>query len=57
LLAARGQDRASATSKQKQILTLASRPKKTDADRAWLKAHWQQTAREAHLDLGEPASV
>lgn len=51
LLAARGQDRASATTAQKQIITLATRQKKTESDRAWLRAHWLQTAREAGVDL------
>ncbi len=51
LLAARGQDRASATTAQKQIITLATRQKKTESDRAWLRAHWLQIAREAGVDL------
>jgi conjugative relaxase-like TrwC/TraI family protein len=51
LLAARGQDRESATTAQKQIITLATRQKKTESDRAWLRAHWLQTAREAGVDL------
>jgi conjugative relaxase-like TrwC/TraI family protein len=52
LLAARGQDRENATTAQKQIITLATRPKKTESDRAWLRQHWLQTAREAGVDLG-----
>lgn len=51
MLAARGQDRGSATTAQKQIITLATRQKKTESDRAWLRAHWLQTAREAGVDL------
>ena len=51
LLAGRGQDRRSATSAQKQIITLASRPRKTESDRAWLRSHWRQTAHEAGIDL------
>ncbi|CAN7497044.1 conjugative relaxase [Variovorax sp. LjRoot84] len=51
LLAARGQDRESATTAQKQIITLATRRKKTESDRAWLRAHWLQTAREAGIEL------
>ena len=51
LLAARGQDRGNATTAQKQIITLATRPKKTESDRAWLRAHWLQTAQEAGIDL------
>ncbi|MDM0108463.1 MobF family relaxase [Variovorax sp. J22R24] len=51
LLASRGQDRVSATTAQKQIITLATRQKKTESDRAWLRSHWLQTAREAGVDL------
>lgn len=51
LLATRGQDRESATTAQKQIITLATRQKKTESDRAWLRAHWLQTAREAGVNL------
>ena len=50
-LAARGQDRGSASTAQKQIITLATRQKKTESDRAWLRAHWLSTAREAGVDL------
>ncbi|MDR6860952.1 MobF family relaxase [Variovorax guangxiensis] len=52
LLAARGQDRENATTAQKQLITLATRRKKTESDRAWLRQHWLQTAREAGVDLG-----
>lgn len=51
LLAAGGRDRDHATSAQKQIIALASRPRKSESDRAWLRAHWLQTAREAGVDL------
>lgn len=51
LLAARGQARETATTAQKQVVTLASRRKKTESDRAWLREHWRQTAKEAGLDL------
>lgn len=51
LLALGGRDRDRASSAQKQILALASRPRKTEGDRAWLRAHWLQIAREAGLDL------
>ena len=51
LLAGRGQDRRSATTAQKQIITLASRPRKTESDRAWLRSHWLQTACDAGIDL------
>jgi conjugative relaxase-like TrwC/TraI family protein len=52
LLAGRGQDRDNASTAQKQIITLATRRKKTESDRAWLRQHWRQTAREAGVDLG-----
>lgn len=51
LLATRGQDRESATTAQKQVIALATRQKKSENDRAWLRAHWRQTAREAGVDL------
>lgn len=51
LLSLRGHDRDQASSAQKQVLALASRPRKTESDRAWLRAHWLQIAREAGLDL------
>lgn len=51
LLKARGQDRESATTGQKQILTLASRPRKTDVDRAVLRNYWLETARQAGVQL------
>ncbi|MEJ8852155.1 MobF family relaxase [Variovorax rhizosphaerae] len=57
LLAARGQDRGTATTAQKQIITLATRQKKTESDRAWLRAHWLETAREAGLDLDAQSGV
>ncbi|RYX88820.1 MAG: conjugative relaxase [Comamonadaceae bacterium] len=57
LLAARGQDRGNASTAQKQIITLASRQKKTESDRAWLRAHWLATARDAGIDLNAQAGL
>jgi conjugative relaxase-like TrwC/TraI family protein len=57
LLAARGQQRDSATTAQKQMLTLASRPRKTQEDRAWLRAQWIESARQAGIDLDAQADV
>ncbi|MBT2304015.1 conjugative relaxase [Variovorax paradoxus] len=57
LLASRGQDRDNATTAQKQIVTLATRRKKTESDRAWLRQHWRETAREAGLDLEAQAGL
>ena len=57
LLVARGQDRATATTAQKQIITLATRRKKTESDRAWLREHWLQTAREAGIDLNAQSGL
>jgi conjugative relaxase-like TrwC/TraI family protein len=51
LLASRGQDREQATTAQKQIIALATRPRKSESDRAWLRQYWRQTAREAGVDL------
>ena len=57
LLAARGQDRGSATTAQKQIITLATRQRKSESDRAWLRAHWLRTAREAGVDLDAQSGI
>ena len=57
LLARRGQDRRSATTAQKQVLTLASRRRKTESDRAWLRGHWLKTAQEAGIDLEAQAGL
>lgn len=54
LLAARGQARESATTAQKQMLTLASRQRKSASDRAWLREHWRAVAQEAGLALSAP---
>lgn len=51
LLNARGQDRDSATTGQKQTITIATRQKKTDADRDLLKKQWLETARDAGIQL------
>ena len=52
LLAASGRDRSEASSAQKQIIALASRPRKTQSDRAWLRTQWLQTAVDARLQFG-----
>lgn len=54
LLKARGQERDDATTMQKQIIALASRPKKTDVDRALLREYWHQMARDAKVSLDRP---
>lgn len=54
LLKARGQERDDATTMQKQIIALASRPKKTDVDRALLREYWHQLARDANVSLDRP---
>lgn len=51
LLSLDGRDRDRASSAHKQILALASRPRKSESDRAWLRAHWLQIAREAGFEL------
>jgi len=51
LLAASGRDRDHASAAQKQVLALASRPRKTQSDRVWLREHWQRSLREAGLDV------
>lgn len=51
LLSLSGRNRDGASAAQKQVIALASRPRKSESDRAWLRAHWLQIAREAGLDL------
>lgn len=50
----RGKSRANASTLEKQVITLATRPKKdrlTDLDRRVLMEHWKEKSRAAHIDL------
>jgi conjugative relaxase-like TrwC/TraI family protein len=51
VLSERGQSRDLASTAQKQLITLATRRKKTGSDRAWLHEHWLQAAKETGVDL------
>ncbi|MCE2725105.1 MAG: relaxase domain-containing protein, partial [Betaproteobacteria bacterium] len=50
LLSGIGRDRDDATTGQKQMMTLASRVKKTEEDRAALRDAWRETARSVGFD-------
>jgi conjugative relaxase-like TrwC/TraI family protein len=50
LLTRIGRDRDDATTGQKQMMTLASRVKKTEEDRVTLREAWRQTARSVGFD-------
>jgi len=53
-LAKKGMDRASATTEEKQVATLATRPKKEISDREVLWQRWRETAREVGIQLQHP---
>lgn len=55
-LKSKGLDRDSANSKTKQTITKATRPNKTEADRAELKKEWEAMLREAGIRL-KPAGA
>jgi conjugative relaxase-like TrwC/TraI family protein len=48
----KGLDRDSASSKTKQTITKATRPKKTDADRAELRKEWIDVLEQAGIKMG-----
>lgn len=56
-LKSKGLDRDSANSKTKQTITKATRPNKTDADRAELRQEWQQLLDSAGVKLKPPAAA
>lgn len=58
-LAARGQDRASATAREKETATLVTRKGKTEVNHAALREQWRSAAREAghRLDLPPGARI
>ncbi len=58
-LAARGQDRASATAREKETATLDTRKGKTEVNHAVLREQWRSAAREAghRLDLPPGARI
>lgn len=51
LLKQSGNDRDSVSGKEKQMITLMTRPKKTEADRAFLHSEWLRTAKQANVKL------
>jgi conjugative relaxase-like TrwC/TraI family protein len=57
LLTAIGRDRDDATTGQKQMMTLASRVKKTEEDRAALRDAWRETARSVGFDPTRATTV
>ncbi len=50
-----GKTRSEASSQEKSILTIATRPKKTDVDRQVLKEYWQEKSKEAQIDYKIPS--
>lgn len=51
-LANEGKTRATATRLEKQIISLATRPRKDEGDRALVKQYWVEKSREQGIDYG-----
>ncbi|MGY2492762.1 MobF family relaxase [Cupriavidus sp. CP313] len=51
-LANEGKTRATATTLEKQIISLATRPRKDESDRAIVKQYWIEKSRELGIDYG-----
>lgn len=57
LLIKHGNDRDSVSGKEKQMITLATRPKKTEEDRAFLRSEWERSAKEAQVQYMPNKSI
>lgn len=57
LLERSGNDRDSVTGKEKQMVTLATRPKKTEEDRAFLHSEWVKSAKEANVQYESKKTI
>ena len=51
-LASEGKTRATATTLEKQIISLATRPSKDESDRAIIKQYWVEKSRASGIDFG-----
>ncbi|MDY7549192.1 MobF family relaxase [Glaciimonas sp. CA11.2] len=51
-LANQGKTRATATSLEKQVISLATRPRKDERDREIVKQYWVEKSRALHIDYG-----
>ncbi len=51
-LAREGKTRATASTLEKQVITLATRPRKNESDRAIVKQYWVEKSRELGIDYG-----
>jgi len=51
-LANEGKTRATATTLEKQVIALATRPRKDESDRAIVKQYWVEKSRELGIDYG-----
>lgn len=52
-LAERGKTRKSASTREKQTIALATRPRKAAGDREAVRAYWQETSRELGIQYGK----
>lgn len=57
VLAGKGKTREEATAEEKKIITIATRPKKTDVDRRVLQEYWEEKASRADIDLKIPHKI
>lgn len=53
-LAAKGKSRLEASATEKEIITLATRPRKTDVDRRILQEYWREKAAESGINFRIP---
>ncbi len=51
-----GKTRENATAQEKQLIVIATRPKKTEVDRKFLKEYWLEKSQEAGLKYDLPSS-
>ncbi|WP_426107954.1 MobF family relaxase, partial [Massilia sp. TSP1-1-2] len=57
MLADEGKTRASASRLEKQIIAIATRPRKDEGDRAIVKQYWVEKSRELGIDYGENSKL
>jgi conjugative relaxase-like TrwC/TraI family protein len=57
VLAGKGKTREEATAEEKKIITIATRPKKTDVDRRVLQEYWEEKASRSGIDLKIPHKI
>ncbi|SAK93688.1 ATPase AAA [Caballeronia hypogeia] len=56
-LANEGKTRATATTLEKQVISLATRPRKDESDRAVVKQYWIEKSHDLGIDYGAPSPL